>query len=144
LSRAQLGRDLKEGERSGDGSSVVGFRPVLVVGELAMALVLLVGAGLMISSLGRLLSVEAGFDAAQDAEMMEAYCGGAPSAALMGRMVIYKAMCDLLWTLWGLIQHANGNPADDFWAYAVNRFERCQKLMNAPAFAGHVAAVKAG
>jgi hypothetical protein len=53
-------------------------------------------------------------------------------------------MCDLLWTLWGLIQHANGNPADDFWAYAVNRFERCQKLMNDPAFAGHVAAVKAG
>jgi hypothetical protein len=33
-------------------------------------------------------------------------------------MVIYKAMCDLLWTLWGLIQHANGNPADDFRAYA--------------------------
>mgnify|MGYP003893009411 CR=1 FL=1 len=34
-------------------------------------------------------------------------------------MVAYKAMCDLLWTLWGVIQHANGNPADDFWAYAV-------------------------
>jgi thiamine kinase-like enzyme len=90
------------------------------------------------------LSVEDGFDAAQDAEMMEAYCGGAPSAALMGRMVIYKAMCDLLWTLWGLIQHANGNPADDFWAYVIGRFERCQKLMNDPAFAGHVAAVEAG
>ena len=90
------------------------------------------------------LSVEAGFDTAQDAEMMEAYCGGAPSPAEMGRMVIYKAMCDLLWTLWGLIQHSNGNPAEDFWAYAVNRFERCQKLMQDPAFAGHVAAVKAG
>ena len=90
------------------------------------------------------LSVEAGFDEAQDREMMEAYCGGAPSAAEMGRMVIYKAMCDLLWTLWGLIQHANGNPADDFWAYAIARFERCQKLMNGPAFAGHVEAVKAG
>jgi thiamine kinase-like enzyme len=90
------------------------------------------------------LSVEAGFDAAQDREMMEAYCGGAPTAALMGRMVIYKAMCDLLWTLWGLIQHANGNPADDFWAYAIGRFERCQKLMNDPAFAGHVEAVRAG
>jgi thiamine kinase-like enzyme len=90
------------------------------------------------------LSVEAGFDAAQDAEMMEAYCGGTPSAALMGRMVIYKAMCDLLWTLWGLIQHANGNPAEDFWAYSIGRFERCQKLMNDPAFAAHVKAVEAG
>jgi len=90
------------------------------------------------------LSVEAAFDAAQDAEMMKAYCGGTPSAALMGRMVIYKAMCDLLWTLWGLIQHASDNPAEDFWAYAVNRFERCQKLMNDPAFAGHVASVEKG
>ena len=61
-----------------------------------------------------------------------------------GRIVIYKAMCDLLWTLWGLIQHANGNPVDDFWAYAVNRFERCKKLMGSPAFASHVAAVAAG
>ncbi len=90
------------------------------------------------------LSVEAGFDAAQDREMMEAYCGGAPSPAQMGRMVIYKAMCDLLWTLWGLIQHANGNPVDDFWAYSIGRFERCQKLMQDPAFAGHVTAVQAG
>lgn len=90
------------------------------------------------------LSVEAAFDDAQDAEMMEAYCGGTPSAALMGRMVIYKAMCDLLWTLWGLIQHANDNPAEDFWAYSVGRFERCQKLMNDPAFAKHVEAVQAG
>ncbi len=88
------------------------------------------------------VSVEAEFDAEQDAEMMEAYCGGEPSAALIGRMVIYKAMCDLLWTLWGLIQHANDNPADDFWAYSVGRFERCKKLMNNPTFAEHVKAVR--
>ena len=53
-------------------------------------------------------------------------------------------MCDLLWTLWGLIQHANGNPADDFWAYATNRFERCRRLMASAEFAGHLAAVRAG
>jgi len=90
------------------------------------------------------LSVEAGFNGAQDREMMEAYCGGAPTPAEMGRMVIYKAMCDLLWTLWGLIQHANDNPAEDFWAYSVNRFERCKNLMATPEFARHLAAVKAG
>src|SRR3546814_7517871 len=90
------------------------------------------------------VSVEAGFDSAQDREMMEAYCGGAPSPALMGRMVIYKALRDLLWNYWGLIQHADGNPVDDFWAYALNRFERCQKQMRDPAFAGHVAAVAKG
>jgi thiamine kinase-like enzyme len=86
------------------------------------------------------LSVEGGFDAAQDMEMLHAYFGGPPSPTNHGRMVIYKAMCDLLWTLWGLIQHANGNPADDFRAYALNRFARCKALMAAPGFAGHVKA----
>src|SRR3546814_14902706 len=82
------------------------------------------------------VSVEAGFDAAQDREMMEAYCGGAPSPALMGRLVIYKALCDLLWSLWGLIQHADGNPVGDFWAYAVKRYARVQQPRRDPAFAG--------
>ena len=89
------------------------------------------------------LSVEGGFDAAQDAQMMGAYFDREPTAAETGRMVVYKAMCDLLWTLWGLIQHANNNPVDDFWAYATGRFDRCKALMADPAFAGHVAAVRA-
>ena len=59
-------------------------------------------------------------------------------------MVLYKAMCDLLWTLWGIIQHVNQNPADDFWAYAVNRFERCKKLMGSADFGKHLQAVKNG
>ena len=87
------------------------------------------------------LSVEAGFGEAEDREMMEAYVGGAVPDALFGRMVIYKAMCDLLWTLWGLIQHANENPVDDFWAYAVNRFERCKALMGREDFGRHLAAM---
>lgn len=89
------------------------------------------------------LSVEAGFDAAQDAEMMQAYFGHAPKPQDMGRMVIYKAMCDLLWTLWGLIQLADGNPADDFRAYADTRFARCRALMETPDFARQLAAVTA-
>jgi thiamine kinase-like enzyme len=87
------------------------------------------------------LSVEGGFDAAQDEAMLAAYFGHAPHAADRGRMVIYKGMCDLLWTLWGLIQLANGNPADDFRAYADNRFARCRTLMATPEFAHHLRAV---
>ncbi len=87
------------------------------------------------------LSVEAGFDAAQDAELIAAWCGGEPRAAEIGRMVIYKAMCDLLWTLWGLIQYADDNPAEDFWAYAIGRFERCQALMGSPDFGRHLRAI---
>jgi len=87
------------------------------------------------------LSVEGGFNAAQDMEMLVAYCNGEPDRETIARMVIYKAMCDLLWTLWGLIQHANDNPAEDFWAYSITRFERCKKLMNDPGFSDHVAVI---
>ncbi|MCP4286186.1 MAG: phosphotransferase family protein [Gammaproteobacteria bacterium] len=87
------------------------------------------------------LSVEAGFTADQDSELMRAYCGGEPSASQMGRLMIYKAMCDLLWTLWGLIQHSDNNPAEDFWAYSMGRFERCKQLMNSAEFDGYVQAI---
>lgn len=89
------------------------------------------------------LSVEAGFGAEQDEDMLAAYFDGQPTAAERGRVVIYKAMCDLLWTLWGLIQHANNNPADDFWTYATGRFARCKALMQSAGFAAHVEAVRA-
>jgi thiamine kinase-like enzyme len=90
------------------------------------------------------LSVEAGFDDTQDLAMLNAYFGRAPTSAELGRMVIYKAMCDLLWTLWGLIQHADGNTAEDFYAYACNRFDRCRRLMQSQEFGKHLAAIKAG
>jgi thiamine kinase-like enzyme len=92
------------------------------------------------------LSVEGGFDEDQDEALLEGYFG--PGAVVdpadRGRVVVYKAMCDLLWTLWGLIQHANRNPADDFWAYALGRFARCRALMGCPGFARQLAAVRAG
>jgi thiamine kinase-like enzyme len=87
------------------------------------------------------LSVEAGFTSEQDSELMRAYCVGDPSASQMGRMMIYKAMCDLLWTLWGLIQHSDSNPAEDFWAYSMGRFERCKLLMNSAEFGGYIQAI---
>ncbi len=88
------------------------------------------------------LSVEGGFDASQDRLLIDTYFGRPASAFDFGRMVIYKAMCDLLWTLWGLIQHANKNPAEDFWAYSLNRFERCKTLMRTAEFARHLDAVR--
>lgn len=90
------------------------------------------------------LSVEGHFDAAQDEEIIRAYFGGEARPAERGRIVIYKAMCDLLWTLWGLIQLANKNPADDFRAYADGRFARCKVLMETADFSRHLAAVRKG
>lgn len=90
------------------------------------------------------LSVEGAFGPEQDAALLHAYFGGEPPASEVGRMVAYKAMCDLLWTLWGVIQHVNQNPADDFWAYAVGRFERCRTLMSHPDYSQHLSRVQGG
>jgi thiamine kinase-like enzyme len=88
------------------------------------------------------LSVEAAFDAAQDAELLAAYFDGPPAPRDRARMAMYKAMCDLLWTLWGLIQLANANPADDFRAYADGRFARCRTLMASDGFAAELAVLR--
>ena len=90
------------------------------------------------------LSVEAEFDSERDRVFMNAYFDGEAPAFDMGRMVLYKAMCDLLWTLWGVVQHANDNPAEDFWAYAVNRLDRCRLLMATAEFPRHIEAVQKG
>lgn len=91
------------------------------------------------------LSVEAEFDSEQDECLLRSYFSGQEVQAFdRGRMILYKAMCDLLWTLWGIIQHADRNPADDFWAYSLKRFRRCQQLIESPAFAESLGAVFAG
>ena len=87
------------------------------------------------------LSVEGGFTDEQDRVLLRAYFGAEPPPGEVGRMMAYKALCDLLWTLWGVIQHANGNPADDFWTYATGRFERCRTLLCSSGFADHVGAI---
>ncbi len=90
------------------------------------------------------LSVEGHFSDEQDNRLMTAYFGREPSRFDRGRMILYKAMCDLLWTLWGVVQHANGNPAEDFWAYAVERLDRCRALMGQDHFARHLESVRRG
>jgi thiamine kinase-like enzyme len=89
-------------------------------------------------------AVEAQLTPENEKVLRDAYFGGNPTSAELGRYVIYKAMCDLLWTLWGLIQHADGNPADDFWAYANRRFARCKALMDSAEFPTHVTNVLKG
>jgi thiamine kinase-like enzyme len=90
------------------------------------------------------LSVEAGFGPDQDRMMMEVYCDGPVPPALYSRLALYKVMSDLLWALWGFIQHANDNQADDFEAYTLRRLERCKMQMGSADFGRHLATVHAG
>ncbi len=90
------------------------------------------------------LSVEAGFDAEQDRAMMEAYRGGTVSPALYSRLEIYKAMSDLHWSVWGFLQHAKGNPAEDFWSYGLERLGRSEARMGSADFTHHLGVVRTG
>jgi predicted permease len=61
-SRADLNAVLREGGRRSSGSPRGGARHMLAISEIALAMVLLVGAGLMINTLLRLRRVNPGFD----------------------------------------------------------------------------------
>ena len=90
------------------------------------------------------LSVEAGFDAEQDRAMMGSYYGTKPSPALYSRLEIYKAMSDLHWSVWGFVQHAKGNPAEDFWSYGLERLGRSKARMGGADFGRHLGVVRTG
>jgi putative ABC transport system permease protein len=57
-----LNESLKEGGRTGSAARGKRMRSAFVVVEIALALVLLVGAGLLVRSFARLMDVDAGFD----------------------------------------------------------------------------------
>jgi putative ABC transport system permease protein len=61
-SGAILSESLKEGGRTGSAARGARTRGTFVVAEIALALVLLVGAGLLVRSFAKLLAVDPGFD----------------------------------------------------------------------------------
>src|SRR6185369_9885364 len=62
-SGTDLDQSLKEGGRSGTGGRTQRIRGVLVVTEIALAVILLAGAGLMLRSFARLQNTSPGFEA---------------------------------------------------------------------------------
>jgi putative ABC transport system permease protein len=61
ISRTDVRSTLNESVRTGDSRGAAGIRSALIVCELALSLVLLVGAGLMVQSLYRVLTVDIGY-----------------------------------------------------------------------------------
>ncbi|MBI3404109.1 MAG: ABC transporter permease, partial [Acidobacteria bacterium] len=60
--RTNLNETLKEGGRAGSGGSRIRLRSVLVVGEVALALVSLIGSGLFLRSLDQAQKIDPGFE----------------------------------------------------------------------------------
>ncbi len=88
------------------------------------------------------LSVEAEFNHEQDEMLLESYFDGNIPPKERARMVMYKMLCDLVWTLWGAVQHANNNPADDFESYTRTRFSRCKRLLESDEFKQQLAVLQ--
>jgi thiamine kinase-like enzyme len=85
--------------------------------------------------------VECALSPARETELLTAYFERAPSAVELGRVAIYKALCNLLWALWGYVQMQQKGQQTEFDAYAQHRFKRSQALMSDPMFAQHLKAV---
>jgi putative ABC transport system permease protein len=104
LSRGSLSTTLREGARGSTGGSLARVRGALVLGEVAVALMLLVGAGLLIRSFDKLTKVNLGFDPSH----VLTYSVTFPSAKFRDRdqaAPLYEALLERARSLPG-VQHA--------------------------------------
>ena len=53
-------------------------------------------------------------------------------------------MSDLHWAVWSFVQHAKGNPAEDFWGYGLGRLGCANARMSTADFGRHVGVVHRG
>lgn len=87
-------------------------------------------------------SIEAGLTEHQEYMMMREYYDGYVTAANFGRMVINKVLIDAYWTVWAIVQIVYGKPENDYWPYAMGRYERFKKLIKSENFQKYLEAVK--
>jgi putative ABC transport system permease protein len=100
-SNPDLNETLKEGGRSGSASGRHHLRSVLVVAEIALSLVLLVGAGLMMRSFMSLQNVDAGINP-EGVLTMYIAVPGAKYRAPEKRVAFFSALLDRLRTIPGV------------------------------------------
>src|SRR5262245_3635955 len=118
--RRDLGDALREGERgSTEGGGRGGLRSMLVGSEMALALVLLVGAGLMIRSFVALQAVDPGFDRRNVLSMVVSVAGTA-SAEPSRRVAFFEEVVRDARALPGVVSASAINHlplAGDIWGW---------------------------
>jgi putative ABC transport system permease protein len=104
-SKLNLSETLKEGGRGGAGGSRRGWRGALVVGEVALALVLLLGAGLMIRSFANLQNAPLGF-APENVLTMQINLPGSKYGEKAQRVNFYNQLLERMRTAPGVVDAA--------------------------------------
>ena len=85
-SRTELAESVKAADRGATASGAGRGRRVLVAGELALTVLLLVGAGLMLRSFARMMQVDTGFDSRGVATLEFTFDQGANSADRLAKI----------------------------------------------------------
>jgi thiamine kinase-like enzyme len=78
-------------------------------------------------------STEMFFDEAIDAAMIEAYFG-AFDQRMMNRVTVYKALADIKWTLWSMLQNKISLLDFDFSKYGLWKLLRARSVIEKPAW----------
>ena len=121
FSRPDLHATLKDGGRGTSRLSRSPLRSLLVVGEVAISLMLLAGAGLMIRSFARLGAVDAGFDPHNVLTMRVVLTGSPRAATLERRNAFYRQVLDRVAAVPGVesVSGINHLPlAGDLWTFS--------------------------
>ena len=106
-SRGDVNDALKEGAR-GSSAGGGGIRRMLVGAEIAIALVLLIGAGLLMRSFARLRAIDPGFDS-RNVLSMTVSVSGRPEYIGVTRENLYKAILDRVSAVPGVAQASMTN-----------------------------------
>ena len=88
------------------------------------------------------LSIEAEFDDHDDKFMLGIYLERTPNFSDLGRLYLYKVICDLVWTPWSVIQAINGNNQIDYYSYGLKRCRRALDHMQKSRFKFHLANIQ--
>jgi len=119
FSRLDLHGTLKEGARGSSWHAPAPLRSLLVVGEVAVSLILLAGAGLMVRSMARLSAVDAGFDP-HNVLTMRVMLTGPAYGTQEKRDQVYRNLLDRVANLPGVQTAAGINHlplAGDLWTF---------------------------
>ena len=80
------------------------------------------------------------FTAEQEAKAIEHYAGG-PAPALLARARLYKAMADIKWATWSMVQERISAVDFDYRKYGVWKYMRARDIMYDPRWSDWLAAV---